>query len=107
MQYIIDSIAAVVCQQMNTLPSYGKPPANLHKAILAAVERELVVWYLLHNEGNQQTSAKQMGINRNTLRKYIATHNIDARAMRYAPWERKEHERIQQILKPATYRFNP
>ena len=66
-------------KQLNTWPKYKSPPAGLYQAAMAAVQAELIDWYLMHHEGNQLKAAKAMGINRNTLRKYIRDNKIDVR----------------------------
>jgi two-component system nitrogen regulation response regulator GlnG len=51
-------------------------PGELHRRILARVERPLLEAVLAHTEGNQIKAAALLGINRNTLRKKITDLGI-------------------------------
>ncbi len=54
------------------------PPDGLYDRILAEVERPLLTQTLAATRGNQIRAAKLLGINRNTLRKKLAYHRLDA-----------------------------
>ena len=54
------------------------PPDGLYDRILAEVERPLLTQALAATRGNQIRAAKLLGINRNTLRKKLADHRLDA-----------------------------
>ncbi len=58
------------------------PPDGLYDRILAEVERPLLTQALAATKGNQIRAAKLLGINRNTLRKKLADHRLDASAVR-------------------------
>jgi len=53
--------------------------ANLYALIVGLVERPLLVEVLKETGGNQLRAAQILGINRNTLRKKLREHGIDAR----------------------------
>ena len=52
---------------------------NLYDQVLEQVERPMIELALLANGGNQIKTAELLGINRNTLRKKIATYKIKVR----------------------------
>ncbi len=52
------------------------PATNLHRTIVAEVERPLIAMTLDATGGNQLKSAQILGLNRNTLRKKIRSHDI-------------------------------
>ena len=54
----------------------GHPAANLHRLIMAEVEKPLIQETLLHCEGNLTHAAEMLGMNRATLRKKLDEHNI-------------------------------
>ena len=54
------------------------PPDGLYDRILAEVERPLLTQALAATRGNQIRAAKLLGINRNTLRKKLSDHRLDA-----------------------------
>ena len=54
------------------------PPDGLYDRVLAEVERPLLEAALAATRGNQIRAAKLLGINRNTLRKKLAEHRLDA-----------------------------
>jgi two-component system nitrogen regulation response regulator GlnG len=56
----------------------GTPLANLHEIVIAAVERPLFELTLKETRGNQIKAADILGLNRNTLRKRLATLEIDS-----------------------------
>ncbi|TRW17999.1 nitrogen regulation protein NR(I) [Glacieibacterium frigidum] len=58
------------------------PPDGLYDRILAEVERPLLTQALSATRGNQIRAAKLLGINRNTLRKMLGDHKLDASAAR-------------------------
>jgi len=58
------------------------PPDGLYDRILAEVERPLLTQALSATRGNQIRAAKLLGINRNTLRKMLGEHKLDASAGR-------------------------
>ncbi len=60
----------------------GRPLADLHDQVIAAVERPLFELALRETRGNQIRAADILGLNRNTLRKRLQTLNIDAGATR-------------------------
>ena len=58
------------------------PPDGLYDRVLAEVERPLLTLALAATRGNQIRAAKLLGINRNTLRKKLNDHSLDALAAR-------------------------
>jgi two-component system nitrogen regulation response regulator GlnG len=54
------------------------PQANLYSLIVGLVERPLLIEVLKETGGNQLRAAQLLGINRNTLRKKLREHGIDA-----------------------------
>lgn len=58
------------------------PPDGLYDRILAEVERPLLTQALNATRGNQIRAARLLGINRNTLRKMLGEHKLDATAAR-------------------------
>ena len=57
----------------------GYPVHDLYDKVLARVERPLFGLVLAHTGGNQLKAAKILGLNRNTLRKKLATLGMDQR----------------------------
>ena len=55
----------------------GEQPHAIYDMVLACVEKPMLEYILNKVGGNQSKAAKILGINRNTLRKKMATHNID------------------------------
>src|SRR4029077_12626296 len=55
----------------------GYPVHDLYEKVLARVERPLFDLVLAHTGGNQLKAAEILGLNRNTLRKKLATLGID------------------------------
>jgi two-component system, NtrC family, nitrogen regulation response regulator GlnG len=54
----------------------GKPISDLHEIVIAAVERPLFELALRETRGNQIKAAEILGLNRNTLRKRLATLDV-------------------------------
>jgi two-component system nitrogen regulation response regulator GlnG len=54
----------------------GYPVENLYDEVIALVERPLLLLVLEHAKGNQLRAAEILGLNRNTLRKKLATHAL-------------------------------
>ena len=52
---------------------------NLYDTVIEQVERPMIELALLLQDGNQIKTAELLGINRNTLRKKIATYKIKIR----------------------------
>ena len=55
--------------------------ANLYALIVGLIERPLLIEILKETGGNQLRAAQLLGINRNTLRKKLREHGIDAREL--------------------------
>jgi two-component system, NtrC family, nitrogen regulation response regulator GlnG len=60
----------------------GLPPDGLYDRIIGAVEAPMLRQVLAAVGGNQLRAAKLLGLNRNTLRKKLADHAIDAQTLR-------------------------
>ena len=71
------SVAAHLADYFGTFDE-DLPPDGLYDRILAEVERPLLTQALAATRGNQIRAAKLLGINRNTLRKKLADHRLDA-----------------------------
>ena len=54
----------------------GYPIDNLYDEVIGRVERPLLALVLEHAKGNQLRAAEILGLNRNTLRKKLAQHNL-------------------------------
>jgi Fis family transcriptional regulator len=54
----------------------GETPSNVYDMVLKGVERPMLEVTLQQAGGNQRLAAEMLGINRNTLRKKIAEHNL-------------------------------
>ena len=54
----------------------GSQPHNLHEMLVLAVEKPLLEVVMTQVDGNQCKAAEWLGLNRNTLRKKLLTHNL-------------------------------
>jgi len=54
----------------------GYPLENLYDEVISLVERPLLALVIEHAKGNQLRAAEILGLNRNTLRKKLATHAL-------------------------------
>ena len=55
----------------------GESSGNLYNLVVSNVEKPLLLYVMNYAEGNQSKAAEILGLNRNTLRKKLKTHNID------------------------------
>jgi DNA-binding protein Fis len=60
----------------------GYPLQGLYDEVLERVERPLFEAVMEHTGGNQLKAAKVLGVNRNTLRRKLSEHGIQARTIR-------------------------
>jgi two-component system, NtrC family, nitrogen regulation response regulator GlnG len=67
---------AAISQLMNQHLGSGKPLMDLHETVITAVERPLFELALKETRGNQIKAAEILGLNRNTLRKRLATLEV-------------------------------
>ena len=76
--------AAVEAHLGDYLATFGSdlPPDGLYERVLTEIERPLLTLALAATRGNQIRAAKLLGINRNTLRKKLSDHKLDAGASR-------------------------
>jgi len=58
----------------------GYPIDNLYDEVIGRVERPLLALVMEHAQGNQLRAAEILGLNRNTLRKKLAQHNLGGAA---------------------------
>jgi two-component system, NtrC family, nitrogen regulation response regulator GlnG len=74
----LESVARVAIARLiaQTLAA-GKPIADLHESVISAVERPLFELALRETRGNQIKAAEILGLNRNTLRKRLATLEVE------------------------------
>lgn len=70
-------VVAAHLQHYFDLHGTDLPPAGLHARVLAEVERPLLELALIATGGNQLRCTELLGLNRNTLRKKLAEHNIE------------------------------
>ena len=79
-----DLSAAVEQHLVAHFAAYGRslPPDGLYDRIIAEVEAPLLRIALTAAKGNQLRAARLLGINRNTLRKKLSDHSIDAAGIR-------------------------
>ena len=73
-----DPLADCVTQSMQQYfkDLNGENPCNLHSFFINEVEKPFLRVVMDHVEGNQTKAAAMLGINRNTLRKKLKTHNL-------------------------------
>ncbi|HIE90478.1 MAG: helix-turn-helix domain-containing protein [Methylophilaceae bacterium] len=55
----------------------GEQPHAIYGMVLDCVEKPMLEYILNKVGGNQSKAAEILGINRNTLRKKMAAHNLD------------------------------
>lgn len=70
-----DNIEMLLDQYFTDLA--GESPGNLYSLVVSNVEKPLLLYVMNYAEGNQSKAAEILGLNRNTLRKKLKTHNID------------------------------
>ena len=70
-----DNIEMLLDQYFTDLA--GESPGNLYNLVVSNVEKPLLLYVMNYAEGNQSKAAEIVGLNRNTLRKKLKTHNID------------------------------
>jgi len=72
-----------LCQQVaQALESYfsqldGEDVVDLHAFVISEVEKPLLEAVLNHTKSNQSKAAKMLGLSRGTLRKKLATYQLD------------------------------
>jgi Fis family transcriptional regulator len=54
----------------------GEDANSLYDMVLSQVERPMLEVVMRHAEGNQTRAAEMLGINRNTLRRKLAEHDL-------------------------------
>ena len=55
----------------------GQEVVDLHALVISEVEKPLLEAVLNHTKSNQSKAAKMLGLSRGTLRKKLATYNLD------------------------------
>lgn len=55
----------------------GQPPHAIYDMVLGCVEKPMLEYVLNKVGGNQSKAADMLGINRNTLRKKMATYGLE------------------------------
>ena len=68
-----DNIEMLLDQYFTDLA--GESPGNLYNLVVSNVEKPLLLYVMNYAEGNQSKAAEILGLNRNTLRKKLKTHN--------------------------------
>jgi len=56
---------------------YGEKRGRIYKVIIESIEKPLIEQALERTEGNQLKAARNLGINRNTIRSKIKKFGID------------------------------
>ena len=54
----------------------GTDPTDLHRELIAEVEKPMLVYVMKHTDGNISRASKILGITRGTLRKKITLYHI-------------------------------
>ena len=54
----------------------GTPPSDLYQMVLAVVGKPMLELVMQHAKQNQSLAAQYLGINRNTLHKKLAEHQL-------------------------------
>lgn len=79
----LDKTKQPLCQQVaQALESYfaqldGQDVVNLHALVISEVEKPLLEAVLNHTKSNQSKAAKILGLSRGTLRKKLASYELD------------------------------
>jgi Fis family transcriptional regulator len=79
----LDKAKQPLCQQVaQSLESYfaqldGEDVVDLHALVISEVEKPLLEAVLNHTKSNQSKAAKMLGLSRGTLRKKLATYQLD------------------------------
>jgi Fis family transcriptional regulator len=72
-----------LCQQVaEALENYfeqlnDEEVVDLHALVISEVEKPLIEAVLTHTKSNQSKAAKMLGLSRGTLRKKLATYELD------------------------------
>tara|TARA_B110000238_G_C15773132_1_gene288496 strand:+ start:56 stop:292 length:237 start_codon:yes stop_codon:yes gene_type:complete len=56
----------------------GENPNGVYDMVIQSVEKPLLLYIMNLSEGNQSKAADILGLNRNTLRKKLKQHKIEA-----------------------------
>ena len=56
----------------------GENPNGVYDMVIESVEKPLLLYIMNLSEGNQSKAADILGLNRNTLRKKLKQHKIEA-----------------------------
>ena len=64
----------IVVSVKEAIPRGRVKKGDVHKAVIAQVERALIDGSLAWSQGNQLKAARALGINRNTFRRFIYIH---------------------------------
>lgn len=62
---------------------YGEKRGIIYRAIIESIEKPLIEQALERTEGNQLKAARNLGINRNTMRAKIKKFGIDTSAYKF------------------------
>lgn len=79
----LDKPKQPLCHQVTqALESYftqldGQEVVDLHALVISEVEKPLLEAVLNHTKSNQSKAAKMLGLSRGTLRKKLATYELD------------------------------
>lgn len=71
---IADSVHRTLDQYFRDLD--GEKPAAIYDMVIRHVERPMLEFVLHRANGNQTAAAQMLGINRNTLRRKLAEHEL-------------------------------
>ncbi|HRP97503.1 MAG TPA: helix-turn-helix domain-containing protein [Rhodocyclaceae bacterium] len=71
---IAESVQRTLDQYFRDLD--GEKPAAIYDMVIRHVERPMLEFVLQRTNGNQTAAAQMLGINRNTLRRKLAEHEL-------------------------------
>lgn len=71
---IAESVQRTLDQYFRDLD--GEQPSAIYDMVIRRVERPMLEFVLRRTNGNQTAAAQMLGINRNTLRRKLAEHEL-------------------------------
>ena len=77
----VDSLKSKIIELENLL--YNEKKGVIYRAIIESIEKPLIECALERTEGNQLKAARNLGINRNTMRAKIKKFGIDTSVYKF------------------------
>lgn len=74
-EHIAEIVANTLEEHLKEMTQQDHPTENVYRMVLDAVEPAVIGVMLKKTQGNQSAAAKQLGINRATLRSKMKQHN--------------------------------